>query len=560
MNKSLEIAQKAEIKPIQKIAEKAGLEREDIELHGDHVAKVKMKTWEKLKDNPEGNLILVTGITPTRYGEGKTCNTIGLAQAMGVIGENVMCTLRQPSMGPVFGIKGGATGGGYSQVLPMEKINLGFTGDIEACAAAHNLLAAMIDTHLLKSNSLHLTPESITWKRVVDMNDRALRKIKIGLGGTSNGIPRETGFDIAAASEIMAVLGLADDLQDLHERLKRIIIGTNEEGEFVRAVDLKATGAMTAILRDAIKPNLIQTLEGQPCLMHSGPFANIAHGTNSIIATRFALHMADYVFTEAGFGSDLGGEKFFDIVCRQGGFEVDATVIVASARALKMHGGAYDRTTSKAQRQKNVKALRKGCANLAAHINNMQKFGPPVIVAINRFPFDTEEELDIIKEEALNAGAEAAVISEIFQKGGEGGENLARAVINACEQDSEMHLLYEDDAPIKEKIEKIAREMYGAGSVSYTTRVEEKIKKFKDAGFNDMQICMAKTQKSLSGDPSKKGRPKGFELEINDIKVSAGAGFIYPIVGSILTMPGLPSTPAAEEIGVDEDGNIIGLQ
>lgn len=556
---SLEIAQQAKMQPIKKIAEKAGLRREDIELYGNYMAKIKLSTWKRIRNNPTGNLILVTGITPTRYGEGKTCTTIGLTQAMGALGERAICTLRQPSLGPVFGIKGGAAGGGYSQVLPMEDINLGLTGDIYACTSAHNLLAAMVDTCLMKNETPKLTPESITWKRVLDMSDRSLRKIKIGMGGKYNGVERVTGFKISAASEIMAALSLADNLKDLNERLERIVVGTDEGGDFVTAGDLNAAGAMTVVLRNAIKPNIVQTMEGQPCFMHTGPFANIAHGTNSVIATRFALHTADYVFTEAGFGSDLGGEKFFNIFCRQGDFEVDATVIVVSARALKMHGGAYGRVNEKNQREENVEAVRKGCVNLEKHIENMKKFGPPVIVAINRFSFDTDAEVKAIKEKALQAGAKAAVVSEVFQKGGEGGKKLGKAIIDACQEKSKMQFLYKEKASIREKIETIAKEMYGAASVSYSKEVRRNIRKLENAGYGDLQICMAKTQKSLSGDPAKKGRPEGFDLKINDIKLSAGAGFVYPIAGKILTMPGLPSHPAAEEMGIDEEGNIIGL-
>lgn len=559
VDRSLRVAKQTELERINEIARKAGLERKDIEPYGEYIAKIKPATWQKLEEKPKGHLILVTGITPTRYGEGKTCTTIGLTQAMGQLGETAVCTLRQPSMGPVFGIKGGATGGGHSQVLPMETINLGLTGDINACANAHNLLAAMVDNHLLKSNTLRLTPESIRWNRVIDMNDRPLRNIRIGLGGNVNGIPRTTSFDIAAASEIMAILGLADDLWDLRGRLRRIIIGINKDGRFVTAGELEAAGAMTAILRDAIKPNLIQTMEGQPCLMHTGPYANIAHGTNSIIAIRYALRMADYVFTEAGFGSDLGGEKFFDIVCRQGNLEVNATVIVASARALKMHGGAYNRISRDRQKEENVEAVQKGCANLAKHIENMKKFGPPVIVAINRFPFDTDAEIAVIKDEAIKAGADATAVSTVFQKGGKGGKELANAIIKSCKTRNEMNFLYREEDSIKEKIETIAREMYGAGSVRYTENAGALIEKFEAAGFDDLQICMAKTQKSLSATPSKKGRPEGFELNVNDIRISAGAGFLYPIAGRILTMPGLPSDPAAKNIDVTKEGEIVGL-
>jgi len=564
MLSDLEIAQKAKMRPILEIAEEIGLREEELDLYGKYKAKVSLEVLERLKDRPDGHYITVTAITPTPLGEGKTVTNIGLAMALNRIGKKAINTLREPSMGPVFGIKGGAAGGGYSQVVPMEDINLHFTGDIHAVGAAHNLLAAFLDTHLLKGNKLGIDPLNITWNRVVDISDRALREIVIGLGGRQNGIPRQTGFDITVASEVMAILALATDLFDLRRRLGKIIVGYTYEGKPVTAEDLKCAGAMTVLLKEALKPNLIQTLENTPCLMHAGPFANIAHGNNSILADKIALKLADYVVTESGFGADCGAEKFFNIKCRQSGLIPSAAVLTCSVRALKMHGGGITlipgrKVDKEALARKNVSAVEKGCENLEKQIENVHLFGVPVVVAINRFDTDTEDEIKVIKERAVAAGAHSAVVSEVWAKGGEGGIELAEAVVKACKEKSNFKFLYPLEFSIKEKIETIATKIYGADGVDYSSLAKRKIRKFTAQGLDKLPICMAKTHLSLSHDPNLKGRPRGFRVPIQDIRPAAGAGFLYPLCGEIRTMPGLPTHPAGMDVDIDEEGRTVGL-
>ncbi|MCD6083077.1 formate--tetrahydrofolate ligase [Candidatus Aerophobetes bacterium] len=564
MLSDLEIAQKAKMRPILEIAEEIGLREDELDLYGKYKAKVSLEVLERLKDRPDGYYITVTAITPTPLGEGKTVTNIGLAMALNRIGKKAINTLREPSMGPVFGIKGGAAGGGYSQVVPMEDINLHFTGDIHAVGAAHNLLAAFLDTHLLKGNKLGIDPLNITWNRVVDISDRALREIVIGLGGRQNGIPRQTGFDITVASEVMAILALATDLFDLRRRLGKIIVGYTYEGKPVTAEDLKCAGAMTVLLKQALKPNLIQTLENTPCLMHAGPFANIAHGNNSILADKIALKLADYVVTESGFGADCGAEKFFNIKCRQSGLIPSAAVLTCSVRALKMHGGGITlipgrKVDKEALARENVGAVEKGCENLEKQIENVRLFGVPVVVAINRFDTDTEDEIKVIKERAVAAGAHSAVVSEVWAKGGEGGIELAEAVVEACKEKSNFKFLYPLEASIKEKIETIATKIYGADGVDYSSLAERKIRRFTAQGLDKLPICMAKTHLSLSHDPNLKGRPRGFRVPIQDIRPAAGAGFLYPLCGEIRTMPGLPTHPAGMDVDIDEEGRTVGL-
>ncbi len=564
MLSDLEIAQAAKLRPIMDVAADAGLTEDEVELYGKYKAKVDLSVLDRLADAPDGKLILVTAITPTPLGEGKTVTALGLGQAMRYIGKKAMCTIREPSMGPTFGIKGGAAGGGYSQLVPMEDLNLHFTGDIHAVGAANNLLAAMVDAHIWHRNPLRIDPYSVSWRRVVDMNDNFLRNITGGLGAKTDGRPRETGFDITVASEVMAILALTSGLHDIRERLGRIWIGLNEDGEPVTADDLKAGGAMTVLMRDAIKPNLMQGLDGGPALVHAGPFANIAIGTNSILADKVALKLADYVVTEAGFGADCGAEKFLNIKCRTAGMTPNCVVIVATAKALKMHGGAFTmrpgRKPPKEQIEtENVPALIEGCANLAKHIENMRKFGLPVVVAINVFPHDTEAELDAMREQALAAGAAEAVRTYVHTKGGEGGTELAEAVVNACEEPSEFKYLYPLEASIKEKIETIATEIYGAEGVDYAPPAEKQIEIFEKMGLGNLPICMAKTHLSLTHDPTIMGRPTGFVVPIADVRPSVGAGFLYPLCGEMRTMPGLPTRPAAVDVDIDEDGNTVGL-
>lgn len=554
MKTDIEIAQAASMLPIHEIADRLGILPEELEPYGRYKAKLSESVYARLADRPDGRLVLVTAINPTPAGEGKTTTTVGLGQAMKKIGKNAIIALREPSLGPVFGIKGGAAGGGYSQVVPMEDINLHFTGDMHAITAANNLLCAVLDNHLQQGNDLGVDPRRILVKRCMDMNDRALRSVVVGLGGKVNGVPREDGFMITVASEVMAILCLAADLTDLKKRLGDILVAYTYSNTPVYARDLRVNGAMAALLKDALKPNLVQTLENTPALMHGGPFANIAHGCNSVRATRLALKLADYTITEAGFGSDLGAEKFMDIKCRYAGLSPSAVVLVATVRALKYNGGVPKAETG----VPNPDALKKGLVNLAAHVENMQKFGVPVVVAINRFAADSDEELAILAEYCKQAGCRFA-LSEVFAKGGEGGMELARAVVEACEDPSDFHPLYDAALPIKEKIEAIASRIYGAAAVSYSAAAEKMIREIEALGKADLPICVAKTQYSLSDDPAKLGRPQGFTVNVKEIRLSAGAGFIVALTGDIMTMPGLPKAPAAYQIDVDADGHISGL-
>ena len=552
----IEIAQQAKLKPISEIAKKLGIGEEYIESYGRYKAKIDYNLLKKYEDAKNGKLILVTAITPTPAGEGKTTTTVGLGDALNRLGKKAMIALREPSLGPVFGVKGGAAGGGYSQVLPMEDINLHFTGDIHAIGAANNLLAAMVDNHIHQGNALNIDVRRIVWRRAMDMNDRQLRSIVNGLGGKGNGVPREDGFDITVASEVMAILCLSADIDDLKQRLANIIVAYDRDGRPITAGMLKAQGAMAALLKEALKPNLVQTLEGNPAFVHGGPFANIAHGCNSIIATKMALKLNDYVVTEAGFGADLGAEKFFDIKCRKAGLVPDAVVIVATVRALKHHGGAArDRLG-----EEDLEALKKGMPNLLKHVENItQKFGLPAVVAINRFPSDSERELDLIREQCASYGVDVA-LSEVWGKGGKGGEALAQKVLAAIEKgQNQFRLLYRDEDDIMEKIRKIAVEIYGAKGVAYSAQASQGIKQAGELGLSNLPVCMAKTQYSLSDNPKLLARPENFEITVREVRISAGAGFIVAITGDIMTMPGLPRVPAAESIDVDSSGRISGL-
>ena len=550
----IEIAQEAEMLPITEIAEKAGIDDKYIELYGKYKAKIDYRLLKESK-RENGKLILVTAINPTPAGEGKTTTTVGLADALKKHGESVMVAVREPSLGPVFGIKGGAAGGGYAQVVPMEDINLHFTGDIHAIGAANNLLAAMIDNHIYQGNELRIDPKRITWKRCVDMNDRQLRCIVDGLGARVNGIPREDGYDITVASEVMAILCLANDISDLKEKLSRIVIGYNYDGEPVTAGDLKAQGAMAALLKDALKPNLVQTLEHVPAIIHGGPFANIAHGCNSIIATKTALKLADYVVTEAGFGADLGAEKFLDIKCRMAGLKPSAVVIVATVRALKYNGGVKKEDLN----IPDVDALEKGLPNLLRHISNIKDvYGLPCVVAVNAFPTDTKEELTLVEEKCRELGVEVA-LSEVWAKGGDGGIELARKVIGLCEETSDFRFAYNLDKSIKEKLDTIVKRVYHGRGAVLTAEAERQAEELTGLGFAGLPICVAKTQYSFSDDQTKLGAPEGFDITVRSLKVSAGAGFIVALTGAIMTMPGLPKTPAAQRIDVDENGKISGL-
>ena len=553
MLSDIEIAQGAKMLPIREIAASLGVEEENLEYYGKYKAKFTEEYIAKTKDRPDGKLILVTAINPTPAGEGKTTTSVGLGQAMPLIGKKAVIALREPSLGPVFGIKGGAAGGGYAQVVPMEDINLHFTGDMHAITAANNLLCALLDNHLQQGNTLGIDQRRILFKRCLDMNDRALRYVNVGLGGKVNGIPREDGFQITVASEVMAILCLCSDVADLKRRLGNILVAHTYDGKPVFARDLKAEGAMATLLRDAIKPNLVQTLENTPAIMHGGPFANIAHGCNSVRATKLALKLADYCITEAGFGSDLGAEKFLDIKCRLAGLAPSAIVIVATVRALKYNGGVA-KTDLKTE---NVEALSKGIVNLGAHIENMKKFGVPVVVAINRFGDDSDAELKYIADYCENLGADFA-LSEVFAKGGEGGIELAQKVVAACEKPANFAPIYDADLSIKEKITAIAKTIYGADSVSFTADAEKNIKEIEELG-KGMPVCIAKTQYSLSDNEKALGRPTGFTVTVREVKISAGAGFIVALTGSIMTMPGLPKVPAANGIDVADDGKIIGL-
>ena len=554
MKSDVEIAQEATMKPIVKVAEELNIAEEELELYGKYKAKVSLKSWEKIKNRPDGKLILVTAINPTPAGEGKTTTTVGLGDAIRKLNKKVVIALREPSLGPCFGVKGGAAGGGYAQVVPMEDINLHFTGDFHAITSAHNLLAAVIDNHIHQGNELNIDPRKITWRRVVDLNDRALRSIICGLGGTANGVPRETGFDITVASEMMAILCLAKDLDDMKERIGKIIVGYTYDGTPIKASDLNVTGALTLLFKDAIKPNLVQTLENTPAFVHGGPFANIAHGCNSVMATKFALKLADVVVTEAGFGADLGAEKFFNIKCRFAGFKPDAVVVVATVRALKMHGGMAKNVLI----DENMTALADGLANLTKHIDNMHKFGLPTVVAINAFPTDTEKELLFVKEKCEAMGAEVAV-SKVWEQGGTGGIVLAEKVLEASNKKSNFNYIYDEKDEIKVKIKKIAQEIYGATDVTYTVAAEKTITELTALGFTDTPICMAKTQYSLSDDMAKLGCPKDFNITVRELRIAAGAGFIVAITGNILTMPGLPKVPAAERMDITNEGKIVGL-
>lgn len=551
----IQIAQSCKMDPITRIAGKLGILEDELELYGKYKAKLSPDLWKRVSKNQDSKLILVTAINPTPAGEGKTTTTIGIGQAMSKMGHKTIIALREPSLGPVMGVKGGAAGGGYSQVVPMEDINLHFTGDMHALTCANNLLSAAIDNHIHQGNSLGIDPTQIVWKRAMDMNDRALRNIVVGLGGKTNGLPREDGFLITVASEIMAILCLSENIEDLKERLGKIIIGYTFEGTPVYAEDLKVNGAMTLLLKDAIKPNLVQTLENTPALMHGGPFANIAHGCNSVAATKLGLKLADYCITEAGFGADLGAEKFFNIKCRYAGLKPDATVLVATIRAVKYNGGVDKNNLD----TPNVKALEKGFANVEKHLENIRKFGVPVVVAINLFPTDTDEEIRYIKEKCKSLGAECE-ISEVFAKGGEGGKALAQKIVEVTNATkSDFKPLYDVNLKIKEKIQIIAREIYGAAGVEYMPSALKAIDKIESLGMDKLPVCMAKTQYSLSDNPALLGRPEGFKITIREIKLSSGAGFIVAITGNIMTMPGLPKTPAAEKIDIDKSGTIYGL-
>ncbi len=554
MKTDVEIAQEAEMRHIREIAEKIGISEDELELYGKYKAKISQEAWNRVKDQPDGKLILVTAINPTPAGEGKTTTSVGLADAFHKQGKKTIVALREPSLGPCFGMKGGAAGGGYAQVVPMEDINLHFTGDFHAITTAHNLLAAVLDNHIQQGNALDIDVRRVVWKRVLDLNDRALRNVVIGLGGKAHGVPRETGFDITVASEMMAILCLADGLEDMKKRLGEIIVAYTRDGRAVRADELNVTGALTLLFKDAIKPNLVQTLEGTPAFIHGGPFANIAHGCNSVMATKYALKFADYAITEAGFGADLGAEKFLDIKCRFAGIHPDAVVIVATVRALKMHGGLSKQELTKVD----MEALEKGIANLTKHIENIHKFGLPTVVAINAFPTDTKEELDFVEAKCNELGAEVA-LSEVWAKGGEGGLALAAKVEEAMNKKSDFKFIYDVNETIPAKIEAIAKEIYGADGVDFTAPAKKQLAEIEALGLDKMPVCMAKTQYSLSDDAAKLGRPEGFRITVRELRISAGAGFIVALTGNILTMPGLPKKPAAENMDITADGKITGL-
>ncbi|MBP3618504.1 MAG: formate--tetrahydrofolate ligase [Lachnospiraceae bacterium] len=555
MKTDIEIAQEAVIQPIKEVATQLGIKEDELDFYGKYKAKFTDELWDRVKDNPDGKLVLVTAINPTPAGEGKTTTTVGLGQAFGKLGKKAVIALREPSLGPCFGVKGGAAGGGYAQVVPMEDLNLHFTGDFHAITSANNLLAAMLDNHIQQGNALRIDTKQVIWKRCLDMNDRALRNIVIGMGKKADGVVREDHFIITVASEIMAILCLAADMEDLKARLGRIIVAYDYDGKPVTAAQLNAVGSMAALLKDALRPNLIQTLEHTPAIVHGGPFANIAHGCNSVRATRTALKLADYVITEAGFGADLGAEKFLDIKCRMAGLKPDAVVLVATVRALKYNGGVAKADLG----AENVEALKKGIVNLEKHIENLQKYKVPVVVTLNRFITDSPAELAYVKEFCEARGAEFA-LSDVWEKGGEGGIELANKVLETLEtKESFFEPIYKDDLSLKEKIETIAKEIYGAGSVTYDPSAEKAIAKIEAMGFGNVPVCMAKNQYSLSDDQTKLGRPEGFNVNIREAYISAGAGFMVAITGTIMTMPGLPKTPAAERIDVDESGKITGL-
>ena len=551
----VQIAQSTKMMPIKEVAQKIGLSEDDLELYGKYKAKISLETIKRLENHKDGKLVLVTAINPTPAGEGKTTTMIGLSQGLNSLGYKTVVAMREPSLGPCFGVKGGAAGGGYAQVVPMEDINLHFTGDIHAITTANNLISAMLDNSMQQGNPLNIDERQIVWKRVVDLNDRALRHIVVGLGGKTNGVPREDGFDITVASEVMGVLCLATSLEDLKKRVARMIIAYTRDGKAVTVDDIKATGAVTLLLKDAIKPNLVQTLDHNPVLVHGGPFANIAHGCNSVMATKLALKLGDIVVTEAGFGADLGAEKFLDIKCRQAGLNPDAVVVVETVRALKMHGGVDKKNLA----EENLDALRNGLENLEKHIENIHKYGLPCVVAINAFPTDTKAELELLKEIVEAKGVKVA-LSEVWAKGAKGGEELALKLMDILNNEkADYHPIYSLDLSINEKIETIAREIYGADGVIFTKKVLNKIKKFTEEGLDKLPICIAKTQYSLSDDPSLLGRPRGFKIEINDLIPNTGSGFLVAISGDIMRMPGLPKVPAANNMDIKEDGEIVGL-
>lgn len=554
MLSDIEIAQKAEMKPITEIGESIGIPATELENYGHYKAKVSLKFTRELEEKPNGKLILVTAISPTPAGEGKTTTTVGLGQALSQLGKKTMICLREPSLGPCMGIKGGAAGGGYSQVVPMEDINLHFTGDLHAITAAHNLLAAMVDNHIQQGNVLGIDPRRVVWNRVMDMNDRVLRHIVVGLGGHPNGVPRESGFDITVASEVMAILCLARSISDMKERFAKIIVGYTYDNAPVTAGDIHAEGAMAALMKDALKPNLVQTLEHVPAFIHGGPFANIAHGCNSALATKTALHLADYVITEAGFGADLGAEKFLDIKCRFAGLKPDAAVLVATIRALKMNGGKAKNELT----ESDPEAVKRGLPNLMRHISNMKKFGLPIVVALNMFPTDTAEEKKVIEDACAEVGV-AVAESNVFTEGGKGGLDLAEKVLSAIDQGSHYHTLYDLEGSLKDKIETIAKEIYGAADVAYDPAAAKELKHIEEMGFAHVPVCIAKTPASFSDDPTKLGAPEGFTLHVREARIAAGAGFVVILTGKVMTMPGLPRRPAAEKIDVDEEGNITGL-
>ena len=555
MKTDIQIAQEAVLEPIVNVAKELNISADELELYGKYKAKISDEYMEKIKNNPNGKLVLVTAINPTPAGEGKTTTSVGLGQAFGKLGKKAVIALREPSLGPCFGIKGGAAGGGYAQVVPMEDLNLHFTGDFHAITSANNLLAAMLDNHIQQGNELGIDTRSVVWKRCLDMNDRVLRNVVVGLGAKTDGVVREDHFVISVASEIMAVFCLADDMKDLKERLGRMVVAYNYRGEPVTAADLKAVGAMAALLKDAMKPNLIQTLEHTPALVHGGPFANIAHGCNSVRATKTALKMADYVITEAGFGADLGAEKFFDIKCRMAGLEPDAVVLVATIRALKYNGGVAKADLG----TENLDALAKGIVNLEKHIENLQKYGVPVVVTLNSFVTDTKAEIDYVKNFCEERNCDFA-ISEVWEKGGEGGIALAEKVLETLEKkESHFKVLYENELSLKEKIETVAKEIYGADGVTFTSAAEKQLQQLTKLGFGDLPVCMAKNQYSLSDDPTLLGRPTGFTVQVREVYVSAGAGFVVVLTGTVMTMPGLPKQPAAFNVDVNDDGVITGL-
>lgn len=555
MKTDIQIAQEAQLKPVKEVAEQIGIEEDELEFYGKYKAKLSEELWERIQERPDGKLVLVTAINPTPAGEGKTTTTVGLGQAMVKLGKNALIALREPSLGPCFGIKGGAAGGGYAQVVPMEDLNLHFTGDFHAITSANNLLAAMLDNHIQQGNALKIDTRQVVWKRCLDMNDRVLRNIVVGLGNKMDGMVREDHFVITVASEIMAILCLAENLQDLKKRLGRIIVAYNFDGEPVTAEDLQATGAMTALLKDAMKPNLIQTLEHTPALVHGGPFANIAHGCNSVRATRMAMKLSDITITEAGFGADLGAEKFLDIKCRMAGLKPDAVVLVATVRALKYNGGMKKEELAK----ENLEALEKGIVNLEKHIENMQKYGVPIIVTLNSFVTDTKAEHEFVRRFCEEKGCQFA-LSEVWEKGGEGGIALAEKVLDTLEhKESKFHTLYPDEMSLEDKIETIAKEIYGAANVLYEPAAKKQLAKIASLGFNTFPVCMAKNQYSLSDDANRLGRPENFDLHIREVYVNAGAGFVVALTGAIMTMPGLPKVPAANGIDVSEDGKITGL-